>query len=215
MTGADERSVIPLHPLLARRFSPLRFDPHHELDDAAEEALLQAARWAPSAGNSQPWMFDVRRRGTPGHAALVARLAGGAARWAPAAGALVVNVAHRTVDDSDLPFSEFADYDLGQAVAHLTIQAAAMGLACRQFRAFDLDGLAADLRLPPGWAIVSMTAVGRAAERAADHDRGRHGLTEIRVRPHGDAGADPGARRPASTASDALPPPRDETTRPS
>jgi hypothetical protein len=64
-----------------------------------------------------------------------------------------VNAARLRVDDSHLPHSEFADYDLGQAVAHLTLKAQAMGLACRQFSAFDLDGPARTLWLHPDWAI--------------------------------------------------------------
>lgn len=125
------------------------------------DLLLEAARWAPSAGNSQPWAFVAERRGAAGHARLVGRLAASSRRWAPEASALLVNLAHRYVEGTDWAYSEFADYDLGQAVAHLTVQARAMGLACRQFRAFDLEALAADLRLAAGWEIVSMTAVGR------------------------------------------------------
>lgn len=172
-----------LHPLLAARFSPLLFDPAHELTREDEDLLLEAARWAPSAGNSQPWMFHVRRRGLPGHAELVARLAPSSARWAPSAGALVVNLAHRSVEGTDWQFSEFADYDLGQAVAHLTIQAGAMGLSCRQFRAFDLDGLTAELQVPEGWAVVSMTAVGRPLEAAPERERRPVG--DLRLGPRG------------------------------
>ena len=76
------------------------------------------------------------------------------------ASALVVYLAHRHVRDTDLAYSEFADYDLGQAVAHLTLQAQAMGLAGRQFRAFDLPALTVELGLKVGWEVVSMTAVG-------------------------------------------------------
>ena len=50
-----------LHPILATRFSPLAFDPAHRLTDADEDVLLEAARWAPSAGNAQPWMFHFLR----------------------------------------------------------------------------------------------------------------------------------------------------------
>lgn len=156
-----------LHPLLRERFSPTRFDARHVLTPDEVDLLLEAARWAPSAGNSQPWAFVVERRGEPGHVRLVERLASSSRRWAPDASALLVNIAHRYVEGTDWAYSEFADYDLGQAVAHLTIQAHAMGLACRQFRAFDLDGLATDLRLAPGWEIVSMTAVGRPGEAPA------------------------------------------------
>lgn len=161
-----------LHPLLRGRFSPLHFRPEHDLTDADVEVLLEAARWAPSAGNSQPWAFVVARRGTPEHAVLVDRLAPSARRWAPQASALIVDIAHRTVGDSDVSYSEFADYDLGQAVAHLTLQAAAMGLACRQFRAFDAEGVGADLLLAAGWEVVTMAAVGMPAhEVPADRER--------------------------------------------
>lgn len=158
----------PLSSALAGRYSPLRFDTAHRLSSDTIDVLLEAARWAPSAGNSQPWAFHARRRDEPGHDALVERLAGSARSWAPDASALVVNLAHRFVDDSDLEYSEFADYDLGQAVAHLTIQAHTMGLACRQFRAFDRDGLHAQIGVGPGWAIVSMLAVGQAASPAPE-----------------------------------------------
>ncbi|GAA3821459.1 nitroreductase family protein [Nocardioides panacisoli] len=160
-----------LHPLLRSRFSPLAFDPDHRLSERDVDVLLEAARWAPSAGNSQPWGFVVARRGEPRHEALLPRLAPSSRRWAPSASALVVNLAHRRVDDSDLPYSEFADYDLGQAVAHLTLQAHALGLACRQFRAFDLDGVAAEIGLADGWDLVSMTAVGRPAEEQPQRER--------------------------------------------
>lgn len=172
-----------LHPLLATRFSPLTFDPAHRLTEADEDVLLEAARWAPSAGNSQPWMFHFRRRGTPGHDALVARLAPSSARWAPSASALVVNLAHRTVDETNWQYSEFADYDLGQAVAHMTIQAAAMGLSCRQFRAFDLERLSRDLPAPQGWAVVSMTAIGRAVDNGAT--RQRRSINDLRLSQQG------------------------------
>lgn len=103
---------------------------------------------------------------------LVRHLAGSSGRWAPDASALVVNIAHRYVDDSDVQYSEFADYDLGQAVAHMTFQAQAMGLVCRQFRAFDLDALTSSLRVEPGWQILSMVAIGRTpAPRQPDRYR--------------------------------------------
>lgn len=60
----DEVSDEPrLHPLLTARWSPITFDPAHESTEADVASLLEAARWAPSAGNSQPWSFIVGRRG--------------------------------------------------------------------------------------------------------------------------------------------------------
>ena len=171
-----------LHPLLRGRFSPLHFDTDHELADADLDLLLEAARWAPSAGNSQPWAFVVGRRGEPEHETIVRRLTPSSRRWAPQASALIVNIAHRTVDGSEIAYSEFADYDLGQAVAHLTLQAAAMGLACRQFRAFDAAGISVDLHLTPGWEVVTMTAVGTPSHDVPP-DRQRRSLADLTSAP--------------------------------
>ncbi|MFW0790842.1 nitroreductase family protein [Gordonia sp. CPCC 205333] len=152
-----------LHPLLAARLSPYRFDATHSLDDVALTSLLDAARWAPSAGNSQPWGFLPTRRGDDAHERVVAHLAPSSMAWAVDASALIVTAARLWVDDG-IAYSEFADYDLGQAVAHLTIQAQALGLSCHQFRGFDLEGLTDELKPGYGWAIRSIIAVGVAAD---------------------------------------------------
>lgn len=136
--------------------------------------MLEAARWAPSAGNSQPWAFHLVRRGAEGWTGLVDVLPGSSRPWADQASALVVNIAHVTVEGSDWEYSEFSVYDLGQAVAHMTIQAHAMGLACRQFRAFDKERLTVLLDLPQHWEVLTMTAIGRAA---ADAQRGPRAST--------------------------------------
>ena len=78
-------TTVPVHPLLAERWSPRAFDRAHEISDEALSALLEAARWAPSAGNSQPWRFLVTRRGEPAHDRLYAALAPGNQAWAGAA----------------------------------------------------------------------------------------------------------------------------------
>jgi nitroreductase len=164
--------VASLHPLLAQRWSPTSFDDSHEIADDEVDALLEAARWAPSAGNSQPWSFIVGRRGDDVHARLVSHLAPSSARWAPRASLLVANLAHRYVEGTDWEYSEFAQYDLGQAVAHLTFQAQSSGLAVRQFRAFDRAAIAADLNVSEHWEVTTMAAVGRAVA-VADEQAGR------------------------------------------
>src|SRR3954454_21486810 len=173
-----------LHPLLSSRWSPLRFDDAHVLAPDDVSLLLEAARWAPSAGNSQPWAFVVGRRGDAVHQRLVSHLAPSSRRWAPTASLLVANLSHRLVESTDWEFSEFAHYDLGQAVAQLTLQAQAMVLAVRQFRAFDREGLAADFSVPSHWEVTSMSAVGRTAAEDAPApsdapSRRRRGLEEI------------------------------------
>ncbi|CAI9411677.1 nitroreductase family protein [Nocardioides sp. T2.26MG-1] len=152
-----------LHPLLRERRSVREYDESHRLDDVELAALLEAARWAPSAGNSQPWAFLVGRRDDGAHRVFVPLLAPSVRRWAPAASALVFalhQVASGPEEDA-LVYSDYAAYDLGQAVAHLTVQAAALGLSTHQFAAFDHAGLAAACGVPPHWAVTTGIAVGR------------------------------------------------------
>jgi nitroreductase len=170
-----------IHPLLAGRFSPEKFDRSGTVDEHAVSLLLEAARWAPSAGNSQPWGFFTTRPDDENYGRVVRHLARSSARWALDAGLLVVTLARRYVIDPEMIYSEFADYDLGQAVAHLTLQARAMGLATHQFRAFDLDGLTQELRPSAGWVIVSMIAVGKAA--GDPPQRSRRSVVDLRSDP--------------------------------
>jgi nitroreductase len=170
-----------LHPLLAARWSPTTFDASYELAASEIEALLEAARWAPSAGNSQPWAFIVGQRGDAAHARLVRYVAGSSGAWAPAASLLVANLAHRYVEDTDWEYSEFSLYDLGQAVAHLTVQAQALGLHVRQFRAFDRVGLAAEFAVPQHWEVTTMAAVGRASTASATQSAPERSATARRA----------------------------------
>nr|WP_129850323.1 nitroreductase family protein [Streptomyces sp. SCA2-2] len=116
------------------------------------------------------------------YARLLPHLAPSSARWARDASLLVVALTRRRVDDTGLLHSGFAEYDLGQAVAHLTVQAQAKGLGTHQFRAFDLDGLAKELDPDPGWVIVCMIAVGRAAG-APPEGRTRQSVAHLRSAP--------------------------------
>jgi nitroreductase len=150
-----------IHPFLRERWSSRTFDPTHVLADAELGRLLEAARWSPSAGNSQPWAFLVTRRGEPAHDAFVATLSRGNTGWVPAASAVLVSL-YRAGDDDDptLTYSDYAEYDLGQAVAHLTIQAESMGLSTHQFAGFDHDAVASAFGVPPAWKVTTGIAVG-------------------------------------------------------
>ncbi|BCL17899.1 nitroreductase family protein [Micromonospora sagamiensis] len=150
----------PLHPLLAGRWSPRSFDPTHHLDDAVLRPLLEAARWAPSANNSQPWRFLVTRRDEDAFTRLHATLNPGNQVWADAASALLL-VAARTVDDTGQQ-RPFALYDTGQAVAHLVLQAQAHGLATHQMGGFDATAVRAAFDLDGDLQPVVVLAVGRA-----------------------------------------------------
>lgn len=178
----ETRSTL-LHPLLASRWSPTMFDPDSVPSGEEIESLLDAARWAPSAGNSQPWAFLVCRRGTDEHRRLVAHLAASSAAWAPTAGLLVANLAHRLVEDTEgIEFSEFSQYDLGQAVAHMSFQAQSLGLFVRQFRAFDRTAIATEFAVPRHWEVTTISAIGRL-DAGVEHgveDRERRSTDELR-----------------------------------
>jgi hypothetical protein len=186
-----------LHPLLSSRWSPARFDETAEVGAAEVDSILDAARWSPSAGNSQPWAFIIGRRGDATHIRLVAYLARSSAPWASTAGLLVANLSHRYVEDTDWEYSEFSLYDLGQAVAHMTIQAQALGFATRQFRAFDREGLSREFAVPAHWEVTTMSAIGkvapdlrRGADVAEDHEPARARRPSEHLHwPQADAGA--------------------------
>jgi nitroreductase len=174
---------------LRSRWSASVYDASHRLSPAEVETLLHAAQWAPSAGNSQPWTFFVCERGTANHDRLVATLSRGNSGWVPRASVVFVTAAHvLTGDEPDAPaYSDYALYDVGQAAAHLTLQARAMGLHAHQFAGFDHEALAEAYGLPASHRLLTGIAVGvlgdpaEVDERTAarDHrDRVRRPLAE-------------------------------------
>jgi nitroreductase len=152
-------TTVPVHPLLAERWSPRGFDREHELGDEALTALLEAARWAPSSQNSQPWRFLVTRRGEDAHGRLFAALGPGNQAWAGVASALVL-VAARTAAADGGP-QRWALYDTGQAVAALVTQAQADGLSVHQIGGFDTAAVRADFGLDSTLTPIVILAIGR------------------------------------------------------
>ena len=174
--GHEQAGAQPaLHPLLRERRSSRSFDATHALGESTLTSLLEAARWAPSAGNSQPWSFVVALRGDPAHRRMMPLLSRGTASWAPAASALLLTL-HRIGHDEDpgMTFSDYAAYDLGQAVASLTVQAQALGLQVHQFAGFDHAGMAAEFAVPPSWSVTTVLAIGQAPAHV-DHAEGADG----------------------------------------
>lgn len=156
-----------IHPLLRSRWSTRLFDPGHEVGDSELAQLLEAARWSPSAGNSQPWAFLVARRGDAAHEQFVTTLSRGNKSWVPTASMVLVSL-YRAGDDEDpsMTFSDYGQYDLGQSVAHLTFQAQSMGLAVHQFAGFNHDDVAMLFEVPPAWKVTTGIAIGRWADPA-------------------------------------------------
>jgi nitroreductase len=144
-----------LHPLLADRHSPRAFDATVTITAEELGLLLDAARWAPSAANTQPWRFLAGRRGDRAFDALFAALNPRNQEWAGDAAALVL-VAAETVD-AEGATRRWAAYDAGQAAAHLTAEASALRLAVRQMGGFVAANLPA---LPEHVTPLAVVAVG-------------------------------------------------------
>lgn len=154
---------VPVHPLLAQRWSPRAFDPVHRLGDEQVTALLEAARWAPSANNSQPWRFLVAHRGEPHFQALLGDLALGNRIWAASASVLIL-VAAETTDETGGQ-RPWALYDTGSAVAALSTQAEVEGLSVHQMGGFDAVGVQQEFGLDGTLTPVVVLAVGLRSER--------------------------------------------------
>ena len=147
---------------LRSRWSPSVFDTDHVLDAADIETLLRAAQWAPSAGNSQPWGYVVAPRGSAAHAGFLPHLSRGNSGWVPRASLVLIAGTQVAADpDGNGPKSaDYARHDLGQASAHITLQARAMSLHAHQFAGFDHDAAAAALGVPGHVALMTGIAIG-------------------------------------------------------
>lgn len=147
----------PVLDVLAERWSTRIFDASQPIDEDALASALEAARWAPSASNTQPWRFVVARRGSDAHAAIVNALMGFNQSWAADAAALVVFATITSLDGKPLAW---ASYDTGQAAAHFTVQAHASGLHTHQMGGFDRAALADAFGFGDDLAAVTVMAVG-------------------------------------------------------
>jgi nitroreductase len=153
-------SSAPLHPIIAARWSPRSLDPAGEVSDASLRALLEAARWAPSNGNTQPARFLLGRRGTDTFARIFDTLKRGNKSWAGAAAVLLLACAILENDKGPIPHAE---YSVGLAAQNLVLQAVAEGLAAHQMGGFNAAAARAVFSLPVDVLPLTVIAVGRPA----------------------------------------------------
>lgn len=152
-----------VHELIRRRWSPRAFA-DRPLDAATLRSLLQAAQWAPSSYNEQPWAFVVATRDdAEGYERLLGCLVPFNQKWAKSAPVLALSVAKAAFERNGKP-NRHAFHDVGLAVAQLTLQATAEGLAVHQMAGFDADEARRVLEIPDGWDPVAAIAVGYPAE---------------------------------------------------
>ena len=120
--------------------------------------LFEAARWAPSSSNGQPWRFVYARAGTDVFARFHDLLAEGNKSWCARAGALVV-VISKKVFDNGRP-SPTHSYDTGAAWMSLALEGSALGLVVHGMAGFDYERARVELRVPQEYAVEAMFAVG-------------------------------------------------------
>jgi nitroreductase len=170
---------FPILDVLRERWSPRAYA-DKPIDPDKVWSLLEAARWSPSGGNEQPWSFIVAFKGDAGFDKIVAALMGNNQKWVPQAPVLIVNIAKLT-RSSGAP-NRHAHYDVGQAVAHMTVQAGALGLHTRQIGGFDAEQIRQAFGIPDGYEPVTITAVGEFGDldRLPDDLRQRESGERVR-----------------------------------
>ncbi len=178
----------PVAPEFLARWSPRSFT-GREVTEAEVMSLLEAARWAPSASNHQPWRFVWARRGEDGFAAIHETLASGNQVWAGKAGALFVVASKDMVTNRDGAevANRTAGFDTGSAWVSLALQAQSMGLVAHAMGGFDKDKLSVAVGLPEGHTLHCVVAVGERGPaealpedlRAREKPSGRKPVQEI------------------------------------
>lgn len=171
----------PIHDLLKRRWSPRAFS-DQPVEAEKLRILFEAARWAPSSNNEQPWRFVVANKDNETEwSRLLACLVEGNRKWAYRAPVLILSVASLNFEDDSTP-NRHAFHDTGMAVENLVLQATALGLAAHQMAGFDVEKARADLKIPSGYDPVAMIAVGYPGDPAQLSDRLRVREAQPRVR---------------------------------
>jgi len=145
--------------LIVRRWSP-RAMTGEPIDDEQLGSLLEAARWAPSSSNAQPWRFLYARRGGPHWDTFRGLLVEGNRIWADKAAVLMVVVSRKRFEWNDKPSVTHA-FDAGAAWENLALQATAMGLVAHGMAGFDYDRARSELEVPDVYDVQAMIAVGR------------------------------------------------------
>ena len=150
----------PIHAQFTSRFSPRGFT-EKTLTEAELLPLFEAARWAPSSSNNQPWRFAYGLRGDAAFGKIAEALVPFNRSWAEKAAALIVVASRETVEKDGKAVPNAAhSFDAGTAWGYLALQAHHAGLVAHAMGGFEADVLAKNLKLPEGYALHCVVAVG-------------------------------------------------------
>lgn len=155
MSSSDKEII---NKLITDRFSPVAFAPGAVGEDKVKR-LFEAARWAPSSRNEQPWRFIYAHRNDAVFEDMLNTLVDENRIWAQNAPLLILSIAKTTFSHNGKP-NQYAFHDTGMAVANLLIQATDMGLYVHQMGGYDKEMARKNLNIPEEYAPVAMIAVG-------------------------------------------------------
>lgn len=183
--SAYRKTEYPVDDVFPDRWSPRSMKPE-PLTKEELMPLLEAARWAPSSFNNQPWRFVYALRGTPQFDALLGLLVEKNRSWAKSAGALVVMVSRATFEYNNKP-SRTHHFDCGSAWAYFALQGSMRGLAVHGMEGFDYERAKSELGIPEGYDVEAMCAVGHPGKKedlpkelqAMEQPSGRKKVTEF------------------------------------
>ena len=150
---------IPLHELIRNRWSPRAFA-EKTVPPEVLRSLFEAARWAPSSNNEQPWAYLVATKDdAENFAKMLGVLVEFNAGWAKDAPVLALSVAHTKTQRDGKP-NRVALHDVGSATAQLTFEANGRGLQVHQMAGFDAEKARQTFAIPPDWEPVAAMAIG-------------------------------------------------------
>ena len=150
---------VELHDLIRNRWSPRAFA-EKAVTPEVLRSLFEAARWAPSSNNEQPWVYLVATKDDPENLAkMLGVLVEFNAGWAKYAPVLALSVAHVKTQREGKP-NRVALHDVGSATAQLTVEANARGLQVHQMAGFDAEKARQTFAIPADWEPVAAMAIG-------------------------------------------------------
>jgi nitroreductase len=157
--------VTGVHDLVRQRWSPRAFS-DKEVSTTELTTLFEAARWAASSSNEQPWRFLVGRRGDETYQKIFGALVEFNRSWAKSAPVLVLSVAKKTFSKDGSP-NRFGLHDTGAATANLGLQATANGLHTHSMAGVDAELARASFAIPSDYEIGAVTAIGYFGDPAS------------------------------------------------
>jgi len=157
------KTAHKVDPLILNRWSP-RSMTGEDLTEEQLMTLFEAARWAPSSYNNQPWRFLFARKNTPHWFKLFDLMGEFNQGWAKHASALVVVAAKKTFDHNSKPSVTHA-FDTGAAWGMLALQAVSMGLVTHGMEGFDYYRARQELNIPDDHEVLAMIAIGKQAPK--------------------------------------------------